>query len=95
MNTRDQIIKTGMDLWRSGGEAAVTARGIAAALGITHAGVLFHWKNKGGVAGLRAEIAQAAVALNDAGIIRRLIVDRHSAVTDMDQSIRQVWLSGA
>lgn len=92
MNNRDEIIRIGLDLWRSGGEPAVSARAIARQIGLTHAGVLYYWR---GAEAMRDEIAQHAVRLGDAGVIRRLIVDGHAAVAGMDPATRQGWLAGA
>ena len=41
------IIQAALALWREKGERAVTARGIGKRVGLTHAGVLFHF---GGIA---------------------------------------------
>ena len=91
-DTRAAVIRTGLDLWRNGSEADVTARGIASRLGITHAGCIYHFGN---VAEMRNAVARAAVAAGDATIIRKLIVAGHPAVSDMTPDVRQVWLSGA
>lgn len=91
-DTRAAVIQTGLALWRDGSEADVTARGIAARLGITHAGCIYHFGN---VAEMRNAIARAAVAQGDGAIIRKLIVAGHPAVADMAPAMRQVWLAGA
>lgn len=89
---RDNIIQTGMDLWRKGGESAVSARKIASIVGCTHAGCLYHFGN---AEKMRRAIAAAAVAAGDAAIIRQLIVSGHGSVEHMDQATRQRWLAGA
>lgn len=92
MNKRDEIIRIGLDLWRQGGEAAVSARAIAKQVGMTHAGVLYRFQS---AEQMRSEVARAAVRLGDGAVIRRLIVDGHVAVSQMDQATRQGWLVGA
>lgn len=91
-DTRAAVIQTGLSLWRDGSEADVTARGIGARIGVTHAGCIYHFGN---VAKMRDTIARAAVAQGDAVVIRKLIVSGHPAVADMAPAIRQVWLAGA
>ena len=91
-DTRAAVIQTGLALWRDGCEADVTARGIGARIGVTHAGVLYSFKN---AADMRDTIARAAVAQGDAVVIRKLIVAGHPAVSDMSPEMRQVWLAGA
>ena len=91
-DTRAAVIQTGLALWRDGSEADVTARGIGARIGVTHAGVLYSFKN---AADMRDTIARAAVAAGDAAIIRKLIVSGHPAVSDMSPEVRQMWLAGA
>lgn len=90
-DTRTAIIRAGMDLWRQGSEADVTARRIAREVGLTHAGVLYHWKD---AAGLRAAIARAAVTCGDPVIIPKLITAGHAAVADMPAETRMRWLAG-
>lgn len=95
--TTTEIIQAGLRLWREGGEAAVSARKIAAMVGMTHGGILHRWRNPetGPAERLRYDIACAAVAAGDPVIIRQLIVAGHPAVADMDQTTRRLWLSGA
>ena len=90
--SRAAIVQAGLKLWREGGETAVSARRIATMVNMTHAGVIYPWKN---AERMRNEIARTAVALGDPGIIRHLIVSGHSAVADMSPEVRAVWLAGA
>lgn len=89
---RAEIIQAGVDLWREGGEPAVSARKIAAKVGMTHGGILYGFQS---AKHLRDEVARTAVAQGDPGIIRQLIVAGHAAVSHMDQATRQAWLMGA
>lgn len=91
-HTRAEIIRIGLDLWRQGGEAAVSARRIAREMGISHAGVLYGFQSADR---MREAVAREAVQRGDAGVIRRLIVDGHVAVAGMDPTTRQGWLVGA
>lgn len=90
-DTRTAIIRAGMDLWRKGSEADVTARRIGRLVGKTHAGVLFHFKDANG---MRSAVAHAAVAIGDPIIIPKLIAARHESVSGMDSATKQLWLSG-
>ena len=92
MADKHQIIQAGIDLWRDGGESAVSARRIAARVGMTHGGVLYSWSS---AEAMRSDIASFAVKKGDAVVIRRLIVDGHSAIEHMDQATKNLWLMGA
>jgi AcrR family transcriptional regulator len=89
--TEALIIKAGMDLWRNGSEADVSARKIASSIGVTHAGVLYWFAD---AEKMRDTIARAAVALNDPIIVPKLIVARHPSVADMPAERRQLYLAG-
>jgi AcrR family transcriptional regulator len=89
--TKARIISAGMDLWRSGSEADVSARKIGAAIGVSHAACLYWFTDADE---MRDTIARAAVALNDPIIVPKLIVARHSAVSDMPAEKRQLYLAG-
>ena len=90
-DTRTAILRAGMDLWRQGNETDVSARKIAGMIGLTHAGVLYGFKN---AAAMRDAVARAAVAAGDPVIIPKLIVAGHAAVGDMSPVDRQRWLAG-
>lgn len=89
--TKASIIKAGMDLWRNGSEADVSARKIATAIGVSHAAVLYWFADADE---MRDTIARAAVALNDPIIVPKLIVARHATVSDMPSEQRQLYLAG-
>ena len=89
--TKANIVKAGMDLWRNGSEADVSARKIAAAIGVSHAACLYWFADADE---MRDTIARAAVALNDPIIVPKLIVARHPAVADMPAEKRQLYLAG-
>lgn len=91
-DTRTAIIRAGMDLWRKGSEADVTARRIGRLVGKTHAGVLYGFP--GGAEQMRAAIARAAVMCGDPVIIPKLITAGHAAVADMPAETRMRWLAG-
>lgn len=88
--TKGKIVKVGLQLWRDGTETDVSARKIAAAMGISHAAVLYWFEN---AEQMRDHVARVAVATGDAAIIQKLIVSRHSAIADMTAESRQAWLS--
>lgn len=88
--TKAAIVAKGLDLWRLD-PAKVSARKIGAELGMTHAGVLYHFPN---VTALKAAIAAEAVRLEDIGIIRQLIVAGNPAVAHLDGETRQAYLAG-
>lgn len=85
------ILRTGLDLWRAGGEAKVSARAIGKALGMTHAGVLYHFD---GAAALRRAVADEAVRIGDTPIVRQLIVTSHPAADSLGQADRTNYLAG-
>lgn len=88
---RTAILRAGMKLWREGNESNVSARRIAAVVGLTHAGVLYWFP--GGAASMRDAVARAAVAAGDPVIIPKLIVAGHAAVADMPATDRMRWLA--
>ena len=87
-----RIMDHGLHLWREGGKTAVTARAIGKALGMSHAGVLYHWD---GIEAMRSEIARYAVEKADRDIIPRLILDGHEAVAHFTQEQRRAWLNAS
>lgn len=87
---REAIIQAGLDLWRDD-PASVSARRIGKVLGMSHAGILFHYKS---VDGLKNAIAERAVEMCDPVIIPKLIVAGHPAIADMPAAMRQVYLAG-
>ncbi len=90
-DTRNAILQAGMQIWREGSESDVSARRIAGMVGLTHAGVLYSFRN---ASNMRDAVARAAVAAGDPVIIPKLIVAGHAAVADMPATDRQRWLAG-
>ena len=88
--TKGKIVKVGLQLWRAGTEADVSARKIAAIMGISHAAVLYWFEN---AEQMRDHVARVAVATSDEAIIQKLIVSRHSAIADMSAQHRRAYLS--
>ena len=86
------ILQTGLELWKTQGAAAVTARGIGQKLGLTHAGVLYHHGNSDN---LKTAIAEYAVRVNDIIVVPQLITINHPAIAHLDQIRRQAFLSTA
>lgn len=86
------IIRTALDLWREGGEKAVTARGIAKRVGLSHAGVIYHFGN---TAGMMDAIKREAIESRDAQIISQLILAGDPLVAGWPQADRQAWLAAA
>lgn len=87
---KQDILNQGVLLWREGPEK-VTARAIGKRLGMTHAGVLYHFKS---VSKLKDEIAKHAVATGDVAVVPKLIVANHHAIADLSQEVRQRYLAG-
>lgn len=88
--TKGKIVSVGLQLWRNGTETDVSARKIAAVMGISHAAVLYWFEN---AEQMRDHVARVAVATGDAVIIPKLIVAKHAAVADMSAHHRQAYLS--
>ncbi len=86
---RALIIRTGIELWHEGGESAVTARGIGKRVGLSHAGVLFHF---GGISALKDAVKREAIASGDTRVIPALIVAADPLVADWTQEQKQGWL---
>lgn len=86
------IIQTGIALWHEGGVAAVTARGIGKRVGLSHAGVIYHF---GGVAELLREVKEEAIRSGDRKIIPQLITAGDPLVAGWSQADRQGWLAAA
>lgn len=85
-----KIVQAGIELWHEGGASAVTARGIGKRVGLSHAGVLFHFQ---GIAGLRWEVKCAAIEAGDTKIIPQLITAQDDAVAHFTDEQRRQWLS--
>lgn len=83
------IIKTALELWHEGGEKAVSARAVGKRVGLTHAGVIYHFGNVGG---MMDAVKREAVAARDGLIIRQMIVANDPLVAGWSQEDRQQWL---
>ncbi len=83
------IIQTALALWREGGERAVSARAIGKKMGLTHAGVIYHFN---GIAGLMDAVKREAIASGDTKIIPQLIVAGDPLVAGWSAADRQTWL---
>lgn len=87
---RAAILQTGLMLWQQDA-ALVTARGIGAKLGLTHAGCLHHYKSS---ARLKDAVAAYAVHVRDRIVVPQLIVARHPAVESLTPDERAAYLAG-
>lgn len=85
------ILRVGLDLWRTKGPGAVSARSIGKVVKLTHAGVLYHFP--GGSAALKQAVAEEAVRTADRTIVPQLITAAHPAVAGMDGATRAAWLA--
>ena len=83
------IIQAALALWREKGERAVTARGIGKRVGLTHAGVLFHF---GGIAELLDAVKREA---GDTTVIPTLVLANDPLVSGWTREQRQAWLTSA
>lgn len=89
---RALIIRTGLELWHRSGATAVTARGIGKELGLSHAGVIYHFQ---GIADLLKQVKEAAIVQGDTRIIPQLITSGDPAVAHFTDEQRRAWLSAA
>lgn len=89
---RAAIITAGIALWHEAGAAAVTARGIGKRVGLSHAGVLFHF---GGIAELLRDVKAEAITSGDRKIIPQLITSQDPAVAHFTDEQRREWLNAA
>lgn len=87
---RAAILQTGLMLWQQDA-ALVTARGIGAKLGLTHAGCLHHFKSS---ARLKDAVAAYAVHVRDRIVVPQLIVARHPAAASLSEDERRDMLDG-
>jgi len=87
------IIQAAIDLWHEAGAAAVTARGIGKRVGLSHAGVLFHFD--GGITRLKWDVKCEAISRGDQKIIPQLITADDPAVAHFTPDQRRAWLGVA
>ena len=83
------ILQAGMEIWGAEGAESVTARAIGQRLGMTHSGVLYHFRSS---SALKQAVASFAVRVGHAPVIRQLITVNHPAVADMGDKARKAWL---
>lgn len=92
-DTKEAILDAGLLLARSGGLSAVTARGVALAVGRAHTGVRYYFK---GETALRDAVAQLAIDRGDRVVLARMILDRHPLCSRLtDDARRAIMLSAA
>ena len=82
MNKRDEILKAGIKAWHESPQS-VTASNIGRMIGLTHAGVLYHFPK-----GLKNAVAAHAVELRDKKIVPQLIVCKHPAIKSLTSAER-------
>lgn len=78
-----KILDAGLKIWRAG--ERLTLRAVADAVGVTHAAVLYHFKEDG----LFDAVAAHAVDRGDSHIIVQLIAQGHAAVKDLSPADRR------
>lgn len=76
------ILETGVQLWQKD-PTRVTSRNIAGEIGITHAGIIYHFKGN-----LRDAVAKYAVEIGNSHVIVQLLASRHKAVKKMSKEER-------
>lgn len=84
---RNRIIAAGVTLWPN-----VSARAIAAKIGLTHSGILYHFEDANA---MLDAIAAHAVENGNSRVIAQLITSRHPAVASMSQRERRQHLAAA
>lgn len=84
------MIQAGIDLFLEGGASAVTARGIGKRVGLSHAGVLFHFDN---VDDLRRQVKVEAVTRGETQVIQALLVANDPVVAHFTDDARRAWLN--
>lgn len=87
---REAILAAGLVEARAG-LAAVTMRGIARSVGVSHKQIA---RSFGTVEAMRQAIAAEAVARGDRQVIGRLVVDNHPAVAGLAASERVGYVTG-
>ena len=90
--SKTAIIRTALELWHEGGEKAVTARGIGKRVGLSHAGVIYHF---GSVGDMLDAVKREAIESGDKKIIPQLILNNDPLIAGMSQSDRGAWLAAA
>lgn len=83
------IVRTALELWREGGERAVTARAVGKRVGLSHAGVIYHFGSTGA---MLDAVKRQAIEDGDGVVIAALILGNDPLVAEWDQPTRQAWL---
>jgi len=89
--SKSAIISTALELWHEKGERGVSARAIGKRIGLTHAGVIYHFGN---IAGLMDAVKREAIGSGDGLVIRQLIAAADPLVAGWSQEDRLAWLAG-
>lgn len=87
-NTKSAIMNEALKVARDG-LSAVTLRGVAARVGLDHAGIVHHFGN---LDEFRQAVAAEAVARDDVKVIARLIMDKHPTIADWPGTKRVKYL---
>lgn len=82
-----QILEAGVKLWERGSEH-VNARAVGKEVGLSHAGVLYHFKS---VDNLKQKVAEHAVANNRVNVVRQLILTNHPATLALSEDQRKSY----
>jgi len=90
--SKSNIVRTAIALWHEGGERAVSARAIGKRIGLTHAGVIYHFDN---IANLMNAVKREAIESGDVHIIPALIVSGDPLVAHWSTADRQRWLAAS
>lgn len=88
MTTKIRILETGMALWRAGED--VTGRRIARELDLSHGAVSYYFSRND--RSLRDAVAYYAVEQGDERVIAALVIERHQAVSHMDEATRLEYM---
>lgn len=84
---RLKILQAGVALWHED-PMKVTARSVAKAVDMTHATIIYHFRN-----GIRNAIAEYAVKTGDSRIIVQLIASNHYSIWALPPSTRRRHLN--
>lgn len=86
MNKKKEILQAGIKAWHENPQS-VTASNIGRMIGLTHAGVLYHFPK-----GLKDAVAQYAMQIGDKKIVPQLIVTKHSTAKNLTSAERSKFL---
>lgn len=91
MKTKDLILAVGVEIWADKHKSP-TIRQIADEIGFTHPAILYHFSNSSRE--MRHQLAQHAVTINKASVIRMLIAEEHPTIKDMSSAQRLSFFDG-